>query len=412
MRHKLALNDTGMLPMKPIDRTALDPRLLAWLEPTETVTWQGTPKPGSLPPRGLIVGGVLLILLGLGLALGLAGPLVAEKAAYASAIAAFGLGVMLLVQSWQRRAARWVYAITDRRLISVLGTRLVRSVTPEDLDRQKLKISGDTVYWYRQTSERRSNFDAQNQSGPDGRLVGFHGQTDPQATLARIQAWRAGISQRAGTQSGEFRAALNASRQNISAAPVPVGIQRVVHPATGLSLDLPQDWRVNVRSYQDGPLRLFGVTLLPKVIREGSERPYGAPGNWNALSVKAAPEAGLDIVIHDRGLQIALDQVVNDNWSNLTGSKVIRVEQKLQIGPLHGFGVTRGLPAGFEIKNLPALSGPMLMRQLWLEGDGFSLEVKAYALERQTDLWHGLDDAIASLDTAAPVAADAGAAQR
>lgn len=381
------------MPLTPIDKADLDPRLLAVLEPGETVLWQDVPKPGSLPPPMTMLGALALVAVGAALALDLVGFPVPQMARLVAAAAAVGVGATLIVQGWQRRASRWIYAITDRRLISVLGQKLVRSMPPEALDRLKLMIAGDTVYWFRQPNTRRMRNDPQTSPGLDGRLIGFHGQTDPEATRARIQDWRAQMSARATEQARDFAATM----VDPVAESVPKGVLRVVHARTGLRIDVPESWQVNVRSYRDGPLRLFGVTLLPKVIREGPERAYDGGSDWNALSIKGAPEAGLDLVIHDRVLDTDLAQVTQDKWAGLTGMEIIQAEQDLRIGPFRGFGATRRLPSGFEIKGQPALSGPVMMRQVWLESGGMSLEIKGFALESQPEIQRGIDAMIASI---------------
>ena len=168
--------------LDPLNPAAVDPRLVPHLEPGETVLWQNQPKPGSFfgPPQ--IAGGLALIALGIALASGLISPQLPDASRYGPAAAAAGTGLLLLITRWSRRAALWTYAITDRRLLSVLKGRVIRSVTPEQLDRFELRIKGDTVYWLK-LIKRNLNNSSGTARGPDGIFVGFHGQPDPEAGL-------------------------------------------------------------------------------------------------------------------------------------------------------------------------------------------------------------------------------------
>lgn len=387
------------MDLRPRGNDEIDPRLSPHLEPGETVLWQNRPKPGTFFGPRQIGWAAAWIALGIVVASGLIAAIPAGAQSYGPAAAAAAVGVILLATSWNRRADLWTYAITDRRLLSVLKGAVVRSLTPEQLDTCKLKIEGDTVYWLK-LIKRNSGVGPNERPGPDGRLVGFHGQTDPQATKALIERWRQAISERASGSAAAFAATMAAApapAEGAATSPPPAGVLRIVHPRTGLSLDMPKEWKATVRTRYDGPLRVFGVQLLPRIIRNGPERPYGDGQDWNFLSVSGAPEAGLDLTIHDRALETTLDAVLNDPFGQITGTEILRTEPDLQIGPFKGFGVIRRMPAAIQIKNGETLTGPAMLRQIWLSRGGRSLELQGYALESQPDIQKAIDAMIASI---------------
>ena len=385
-------------PLEPVNPAAVDPRLVPHLEPGETVLWQNQPKPGSFFGPSQIAGGLALIALGIALASGLIGPQLPDASRYAPAAAAAGTGLLLLITRWSRRAALWTYAITDRRLLSVLKGKVIRSVTPGQLDRFELRIKGDTVYWLKLI--KRNLNGSGTARGPDGIFVGFHGQSDPEATRARIQGWRQAFSERASAGAADFAEKVGAAAATPSVdgkpAPPPAGVLRVRHPGTGLSLDVLADWKVTIKSRHDGPLRILGVKVLPRIIRDGPERPYGDTGSWNLLSVRGAPEAGLDLTIHDRPLETTLDAVLNDPFTTITATEILSSDPDLQIGPFRGFSVIRRMP-GKEVRSVQALSAPAMLRQVWLGHAGMSLELQGYALESQQDVQNAIDAMVDSL---------------
>ena len=385
--------------LRPHAATEIDPRLAAHLQPGEVVLWQGQPKPVTFFGPKQILGALALIALGLVLASGLIDALPPGPTTYGPAAASVGVAALLLITRWNMRADLWVYAITNRRLLSVLKGEVIRSLTPEKLDTYELRVEGDTLYWLKLVRSD-SGVGPDEHRGPDGRLVGFHGQTDPQATKALIERWRQGISERASESAEAFAetmvAATSASGSDIDAPPPP-GVMRITHPQTGLSLDVLPDWKVNVRQRYDGPLRIFGVQILPRIVRDGPDRPYGDGVNWNYLSVSGAPEAGLDLTIHERPLDTTLDAVLNDPFTKITGSEILDTDPDLRVGPLKGFILIRRMPAALQIKNGPALSGPVMLRQIWLSRGDTSLELQGYALASQPDVQRAIDAMVGSI---------------
>ena len=262
-----------------------------------------------------------------------------------------------------------------------------------------MKRSTGSVYWLK-LIKRNLNGSSGTARGPDRILLGFHGQSDPQATKELIERWRQAFSERSSASVGAFvdrmSAAATSTPRDGTPAPPPAGTLRVSHPETALSLDVLPDWKVTIKSRYDGPLRIFGVKVLPRIIRDGPERPYGDPGGWNFLSVRGAPEAGLDLTIHDRPLETTLDAVLNDPFTTITATEILSSDPDLQIGPFRGFSVIRRMP-GKEVRSVQALSAPAMLRQVWLGHAGISLELQGYALESQPDVQNAIDAMVDSL---------------
>ena len=382
--------------LTPIPSADVDARLRPHLDPEERVLWQDRPKPGSFFGPVVIAGGLGLVLFGLFLLLGVAGNMLTPQMQYGGAAAAAFAGLVILAQGLRRRAARWSYAVTDRRLISVLGKRLIRSVTPEQLDRLTLTVRGNTVYWFRIHHNQSRSYDRGNAAGPDGRFIGFHGLADAEAVKAMIEAWRLAMSRRAAETASSFAQSRATPRPDEGT--VADGTRRIRHPQAGLSMDMPSDWQALVSTRTDAPLQIFGITLLPRFIRESEKRPYAPDLDWNILQVKAAPEAGLVLTLADGPMTQTLEGVLSDRWSAITGATILTQEPDYRAGPFRGFGVTRRLPKGAQVRSTAALSAPAMLRQLWLEGEGLCLELEAYALEGQTEIWRGIEAMIASLD--------------
>lgn len=386
--------------LTPISAAKIDARLRAHLAPDERVLWQDRPKPGSFFGPGVIASGLGLVLVGALLIFGLAGSVLTPEMRLGAAAASVLAGLVILGTGLKRRASRWRYAVTDRRLISVLGKRLIRSVTPEQLDRLTLTVRGNTLYWFRIHPNQSHAYDRGHLAGPDGRFIGFHGLDDPEAVKAMIEAWRLAMTRRTAKTARSFVQSRSVDHSDIEWGGLADGILRIRHSQSGLTMDMQQDWQALVSTRTDGPLRVFGVTLLPRFIRETDKRPYAPELEWNALQVKAGPEAGLILIITDAPMTQRLEDVVHDPWSKTTGTTIIEEEPAYIAGPLKGFGVTRTLPRGAQIRSNAALSAPAMLYQFWLEGEGLCLEIEGYALEGQTEMHRAIKAMIASLDLA------------
>ncbi len=357
--------------------------------------WQGAPEGSTFFGPGVQVTGGLLIGAGVALALGLLDGLHPMLATITGApklipaLAAIVIGVLALAKGWRRRGVNWAYAITDQRLMSVLRDRLIRSVPPEKIEPDRLRTTGGIVYWQRASRNNKNR--TGTSFGPEGQYVGFHGQQDPQALRERIVAWREGFSERASAAAAEFVAARGTG--NIA------GVTRVSHADTGLHLDVPSGWKITVMQRQDGPLVLFGVTLLKRFIRDGKPRPYGDGAPWNVLSVRGAPDAGLEMQISDGPLAMTLDGVLQDPWASRLGLKVLQTTPEMQVGAFKGFALVRHMPKGGQLIGFGQVDAPVAVRQIWLGSGQHRVEFLGMARLDQPDVQLAVDAMVASLSS-------------
>jgi len=194
------------MPLEPMDKDRIDPRLVPHLQDGEAVLWQGAPAPNTFLTPSVVMTGLGLLLLGPALWFHFIDMLLPSMAAIdgparqVPAVASSLVGLGLLVQHWHRRGSLWVYAITDRRLLSIMGDRLIRQAVSEEIELVGLQVIGRVVYWDEMDrGDRRSRrFDLE--PGPEGMLIGFHGLDDPEAMRTRILAWSKDPSRQAAAQ--------------------------------------------------------------------------------------------------------------------------------------------------------------------------------------------------------------------
>jgi len=382
------------MEFKALAPSDVAPQLSKHLGSEEHVLWQGAPSANTFfGPKVLAIGGGFLaagLLLATGFLDGLS-PMIATTTGapkLAPALACAFVGAVVLGKGWKNKGANWVYAITDQRLMSVLNGRLIRSVPPEKIEPNVVRTTGSIVYWMQVSTNRRSSMSNKGW-GPEGRYVGFHGLQDPQAVRELILSWRKGFSQRANEAAANFVAVARLDQQ--------AGVTRVRHPETGLHLDVPKGWKAAVSQRIDGPLSLFGITILKRFIREGNPRPYGDSAPWNVLSVRGAPDAGLEMHISDAPLSLTLDGVLNDRWSDTLGLKTLQSTPDLHIGPFTGFSVVRDMPKGGHFAGFGQVDAPIIVRQIWLTDGARKVEFLGIARTDQPDVQHAVDAMVSSL---------------
>lgn len=382
----------------PVTFTALAdnevaPRLAQHLEPGEQVLWQGAADKIPVGEILSLVSAAALILAGAGLLAGL-GPLLMPSLAFQDASTLVPASVMIVAGLlflgliWNERAANWRYGMTDRRILLVRGSKLFRTGVPAEM--HDLKISGSTVYW------RREQKNAGSDSSRSYRLIGFKGMADPAAAKQRIEAWRDELEARAEASARQFVEAMQDS-----AAELPAGVTRIVHPGTGLTIDVPEGWDITVSRDEEGPLSLFGFTLLKRVIRRGPTRPYGSGGAWNVLRVSAGTGgpagSGLYMMIKNAPLTQTFDSVVNDPWNERMGLEILQTTPELQVGSYRGFSLVRKLPNGGPILGWGQITGEVLTRMIWLGDDSTCVEFTGIARSDQPELHDAVDAMVASL---------------
>jgi hypothetical protein len=386
-----------MPDLTPIPASDVDPRIAPHLETGEEVLWQGAPRQGTFLRPGIV------LVLGVAVAFGVLAPLGAldaylfvpgeplspERLLTGGIAVAAGLG--LGAKLWTERDSLWAYAITDRRLLSVKGPRLHRAVGPEDI--RGFGKWRDAAYWKHVAADSRDR-------GRDRekRFPGFHGLADAEDMLRTFQDWRERFSRKASAEAASFVAARpEADADAATAADVPEGARRIRHPGIGLTIDVPAGWEATISRDEEGPLRIFGVTVMQRFIRQGEKRPYADGADWTALTVRGAPECGLDLRIVPAPLTKTLEGVIEDPWAKVAGLEVLKTQPDLELDGFRGFSLVRTGKAGAKAKGMGEARGPVAMRQAWLGRGDMHLEIKGLARVDQPDVQRAVDAMIDSL---------------
>jgi len=394
-----------------IQPSQIDPRIATHLEPGEQVLWQGTPRRDTFFGTPQIATSAGLAVVGGALAAGLLDnvfPALASAtgaARYVPALAAFGASALILNNNWSRRGVLWAYAITDRRLLSVLNRRLIRSVTPAQFDAVKLDISGDTVYWARspRNADDRTVIEGMRK-GPDHPLIGFHGQEDPHALRDRILAWRRSLTDRASAGATEFlaertvavdRAPQVAPDQATHAPPSeeitarPQGQYR--HGPSGVCVDLPVSWKVTVQTRTQKSLRLLGAKFLPSMFTDSEPASYTGEQGWNLLRASPAPDVSFELYIREGILERSLQSVVEDPMNSFAGLKLLDQVPDLKLpNGYSGFSLRR-MSAGGEGK------GDTVLQQAWISNSSYVIEAQGNAPADRPELVAALNMIFSSI---------------
>ncbi len=338
------------------------PALAAILEPGELVHWQGAPANGG---AGAILGWIVsagLVAAGIAAAAGLvmAGP--------GTALAVAGAGALFGVAGWMDRPARWTYALTDRRLLILRGGAMWAHATSETLENLRLRSNRDgtsDVLW---RDGARVRVDRKGR-----RRTGFLRQRDGAALEGLIRTWHSIFAARSEIAAVAFTGSPAAS----DATP---GAVRISNRDLGFRLEAPSGWTATVRRRTDGPLMVFGVTLLPRVVREGEPVPWnGQTGGWNALTLRGAQATGFDLFAKAEPLSLTLREVLDDPWARGLGIETVETDPDVRIGPWRGFAVTRTLPRGGNLTGFGVVPVPVITRQVWLGSDAVAFEIQGVA---------------------------------
>ncbi|MFU8765798.1 MAG: hypothetical protein ACNA7T_14805, partial [Haliea sp.] len=279
------------------------------------------------------------------------------------------------------RNPREHYAITSERLLLLRRGKIREQPRPGDIvivGRRPFRW----IHWrYPQTRERseirvnRGRSVSGLKCGPDD---------DPKAVLALLREWQERPTRAAQASSEAYRKRSQAQTEQpapeqgsaavgeYSAAVAEEGAVRLVNRELGFTVDLPAPWEVQVEQRFDGPLRVFGITLLPRIIREGKKRPWQAGDSqpWNCLTSRGGPAVGVDFNVQRERVMPTAESVANNNWAKLLGVKVFHVEEDIRIGNFRGFAVVRKIPAGADLTGFGMLPAEVYLRQWWLQGQG------------------------------------------
>lgn len=178
---------------------------------------------------------------------------------------------------------------------------------------------------------------------------------------------------------------------------LPVGVRRIRHPKTGLSVDIPADWSASVSLDWSGPLVIFGVTLIQRYDRAGDKRQPGDGGDWNTLIARGREDSGLKLWIREGPLEKTLDEALEDSWSKQFGLEVLKTTPEVEIGGMRGFSLVRRMEAGGSTHTFGEVSAPVATRQIWLDHGDMHAEVLGIARLDHPDIQTALDAMFASI---------------
>lgn len=289
--------------------------LAAHLAPNERVIWHGGPAFGGLLHGGHFAALLICVGIAVGLPLMVAlenedsGPVVGIALAVGVVIVAIPAALMLRV-AWRGRGT--VYALTDRRLLTVVGGRIVQDCGPEDVHglHETPRMFGQADLWW--------------QVQPRG--VGWRAVPEP-VPIGQILEWRAWWVRGLGAGTEEFADAVRAGR--LEAAERDGIARRIVLPATGVALSVPAGWRAEVAADDESePVPL--------------DR---APPGWTQLILRA-PGAEVGVLVLDHapfpgGFEEALAE---DDAVDRAAS-----EPALRIGPWRGFSLVTPFFPGWGV---------------------------------------------------------------
>ena len=389
-----------MPDLEPIDAAAIHPLLRPHLEPDEAVLWQETPPPSAFVPASSALIASVALAAGIALPTGLldevTGIVTTGPPRLLAGLILVGFGVIAYAAPRMNARRPRVYAITDRRLVVVRGASLFRSVWPEEL--RSFHVRGNIVYWRTLDHEETGKG-----SSPERRYPGFHGISDPQGVLRTLEDWR----ERASRRAEEAATAFLASRTEAGDAPDETppasararmpGARTVRHPGTGLTVDGPAGWPVTIRLDKDGPLEVFGVTLLKRVIRPGTDRPLESGGDWNVMFARGGPDAGIGMTIAPTPIPHSYDDVLNDRWSNVFNLKLLQSNPDVAVGEFRGFSLVRQMPEGAMLQMFGKVAAPVAVRQIWLGRHGMHVHFMGMARLDQHDVQRAVDAAVETL---------------
>ncbi|WP_420325059.1 hypothetical protein [Mameliella sp.] len=384
-----------MYDLTPLEPAEVDPQLAPFLEPGERVLWQARPDPAALGSGGSTFGGVLTGGLGLAILTGLfdsvTGLSLGPQSRLLPGLALVGVGVVAFVVPRINRRRVRVYAVTDRRLLSIRGNDVYRSAQPDEI--LSVYTRRGAVCWrelgYKDRSDART---------VEARYPGFHGVEDPETLLRLVQDWREGFSRRAEAAATDYLAREQGEEGDADAVgQADRGSQRVRHPATGLTVDVPAGWPVTVRQDYDGPLVVFGVTLLKRIIRPGPERTLGSGGDWTLMMARGGPDAGVGMKIHDGPIPQSYDEVLNDPWARRFNLKLLQSNPEVEVGPFRGFSVVRQMPKGANLQMFGQVAAPVAVRQIWLARGDMHVQFMGIARLDQHDVQSAVDAVVETL---------------
>jgi len=412
------------ITFRAVPDSEIDPQIAAVLKPGERVYWQAQPGKGGIPPMliFLVIFGIIAAWVEGVRDLQAVEALLGESLATLKrfwqqlpwAFALFALlPIGLVIGFWPRQER---YALSDQRVLQLRSGEIIEQARPEQLMLRKsisIKITigkrsktGDVRWANIETYERNQHMDRRS-------YMYFKNIRDPDKVTRMLEAWQRqwldARDEAAAASAESFRQAT--AEPDTATGPAPGaqhgslpparGTQRIVHPRYGFSVDVPSAWDVEVQHNYDGPLRIFGITLLKRIIRPGTPRRWDLQDDrpWNLMTLVGGTSTRLNISVKPgTGDSMPTEQeVLDDRWGKLLGVRVKFFEKDIEINGFRGFAAVRELPAGVSNMGLAKLPTDVISRQWWLTGHGLDFEIQGMAPQNSTALQETLDLVVGSL---------------
>jgi hypothetical protein len=253
-------------------------------------------------------------------------------------IFAFPIVLRLLKLDNRSRLRRYfeglTFGITDRRVLVIDGDH-VQSFAGEELDRPRVIERaggyGDVIFGRNPSSGSTSR--QRDPVRQERDRVGFKGLPNPEEIRDRLEEWIAGeLQESADTVSDFIEAKENDERPTFA---TPEGMATLRHPATGMTVDYPDQWSVKVRKKK----KPLGKTFLDR------ER-WGAPSeiaDWNFVRIEGPSGCTVDAEIFETPMLASYESMAHGVLASLAGEVIDSDPDYSQHG-MQGFEVTRRSP--------------------------------------------------------------------
>jgi hypothetical protein len=241
------------------------------------------------------------------------------------------LGFIVRARGWDPAAshARWaqtlVYAITDRRILIIEDGRVGWELGPEDFGEPRIRDRGEGYA----DIEFQGTSQSIQARGKDRRSIAFKALSNAAEIKHKIDAWRSGIREREEAEVAGF-----VDSRARPSAPGTEGVTVVRNPNFGLTVSVPDTWKVEVRKRR----KPYGKVFLDL---EKWKRPEEL-SDWNVIKAEGDFHTSIEINIdHVRKMLVPYQKARNSTLANSIAGKVIETDEALRWGRFEGYSVTR-----------------------------------------------------------------------
>jgi len=314
------------------------------------------------------------------------------------AVILIGIPALMAFTSWRyRRYARSLsYVMTDRRLLVLEHGKIVDDYPPERLSRITVRHRapglGDVVFgrhYYADSGMQRTRDPVVRER----RVVAFKALPDPDAMRQRVEDWLEERRREAVAAHG-VAAAEAGSRSDAGRAETPASdpaVQRTQGGGTGLVVALPVVWKVEVRRKAHPRGRTF-------VDIEAWRRPEDAD-DWNVVRGEGPFHSSVEVEVFETPPTVDFKKTLGGRMAAAVGGKVVASEERLEIGGIPGFSVTRRREIQVDAKTGQAVIGAsaLLERHTVLHDGHVQIYVVSTWPEEPPELEHLVDAVVRSV---------------